>query len=457
MDEDMLALAAASLQRGDWADARDAYQRALAAGEDAATLEGLAYACWWLQDDVTTIDSRCRAFRLYLDAHDPMSAARVAIAACERVRDVGRAAEWCQRLRELSERWAFELMIAVCRTHYASTLVARGQWREAEREFQAAIAGFGRPHRGQAAEALVRLADLRVRQGRLDDAAELLDRVDSGPAHMLGHTIARAVRAALLLESGDPHGAVDTAETFLRAMPGPESLERAPALEILVRANIDLGDEPGARAALAGLRTLADLVRTQPMMAAASLAQGAVTHAFADAAAARIALLDAVDQFAVVDAPYERAQALLVLAACLAGSDRRAAARTHGAEALHIAQALGARSLVRRARDLLADLGTAPAPEATPFADLTRRKAEILRLIARGSGNHDIAAQLVISVRTVERHISNIYLKLGLEGPRPGRPPPPRHSATAWCSRRLCVCRRTDLRVRTHVGGPSSG
>jgi DNA-binding NarL/FixJ family response regulator len=543
MDEDMLALAAASLQRGDWADARDAYQRALAAGEDAATLEGLAYACWWLQDDVTTIDSRRRAFRLYLEAGDPVSAARVAIslardhilhgeravangwvgraerllaeagplaesgwlsivkahialyadrdlplarrraqdaialgqaigsrevemlalayeglalvsdglvaegmakldasstaaisgelqgvdeagtiaccliAACERVRDVGRAAEWCQRLRELSERWAFELMIAVCRTHYASTLVARGQWGEAEREFQAAIAGFGRPHRGQAAEALVRLADLRVRQGRLDEAAELLDRVDAGPAHMLGHKIARAVRAALLLEHGDPQGAVDTAETFLRAMPGPESLERAPALEILVRANIDLGDEPGARAALAGLRTLADLVRTQPMLAAASFAQGAVAHAFADPAAARVALLDAVDQFAVVDAPYERAQALLVLAACLAGSDRRPAARTNAAEALHIAKALGARSLVRQARDLLADLGTAPAPEATPFADLTRREAEILRLVARGSGNHDIAAQLVISVRTVERHISNIYLKLGLEGP----------------------------------------
>jgi tetratricopeptide repeat protein len=157
------------------------------------------------------------------------------IAACERVRDVGRAAEWCQRLRELSERWAFELMIAVCRTHYASTLVARGHWQEAEREFQAAIAGFGHPHRGQAAEAQVRLAELLIRQGRLDEAAELLDRVDAGAGRKLGHTIALTVRAALLLERGDPQGAADTAETFLRAMPGPESLERAPALETLCR------------------------------------------------------------------------------------------------------------------------------------------------------------------------------------------------------------------------------
>jgi LuxR family transcriptional regulator, maltose regulon positive regulatory protein len=508
--EDMLALGAAALGRGNWADARDAYQRALAVGEDAATLEGLAYACWWLRDDAVTVDARRKAFRLYLDAGDSVSAARVAIslardhilqgersvatgwvgraqrllaeagplvesgwlsivkahlalyadhdppqarrhaqegmgkldesstaaisgelrgvdeagtiaccliAACERVRDVGRAAEWCQRLRELSERWAFELMIAICHTHYASTLVARGQWQEAEREFQAAIAGFGHPHRGQAAEAQVRLAELLVRQGRLDEAAELLDRVDAGPARMMGHTIALAVRAILLLERGDPQGAADTAETYLRAMPGPESLERAPALETLVQANIALGDEQGARAALAGLRTLADLVRTEPMLAAARFAQGAVAHAFADPAAARVALLDAVALFTTVDAPYERAQALLLLARCLAGTERAAAAAAHAAEALGIAQGLGARSVVRQARDLLAELGTSPAPAAVTFAGLTSREAEILRLIARGSGNHEIAARLVISVRTVERHVSNIYLKLGLEGP----------------------------------------
>jgi LuxR family transcriptional regulator, maltose regulon positive regulatory protein len=77
--EDLLALAVAALGRGDWAGARHAYQRALEVGESAATLEGLAYACWWLRDDVATVDSRRRAFRLYLDAGDPVSAARVAI------------------------------------------------------------------------------------------------------------------------------------------------------------------------------------------------------------------------------------------------------------------------------------------------------------------------------------------------------------------------------------------
>jgi hypothetical protein len=77
--EDMLALGTAALGGGNWADARDAYQRALAVGEDAATLEGLTYACWWLRDDAVTVDARRKAFRLYLDAGDSVSAARVAI------------------------------------------------------------------------------------------------------------------------------------------------------------------------------------------------------------------------------------------------------------------------------------------------------------------------------------------------------------------------------------------
>jgi tetratricopeptide (TPR) repeat protein len=311
------------------------------------------------------------------------------IAACERVRDLGRAAEWCERLKELCQGWSFELMIAVCRTHYGSTLVSRGQWREAEREFHAAIAGFGHPHRGQVAEAHVRLADLRVRQGRLDEAAELLDTVSSGPDRMLGHKLALAVQAAVALERGDPRTAVDTAEVFLGAIPDRESLERAPALEVLVRAGVALGDEPAARAALAGLRTLADLVRTPPMLAAALAAQGAVANAFGDPTAARVALLDAADLFAEVDAPDERAQATLLLARCLAGSGRREAA----------------------------------------------------------------------AVRAAERHVSNIYLKLGVEGNGA------RTSAVAAALQHGlvqpapagCVRRRPRLRAGTHVPGPPAG
>jgi hypothetical protein len=89
--EELLALAGAALGRGDWAGARDAYRQVLEGGESAAVLEGLAYACWWLQEDATTVDCRRRAFRLYLDADDKVSAARVAISPGPGPHTLGRA------------------------------------------------------------------------------------------------------------------------------------------------------------------------------------------------------------------------------------------------------------------------------------------------------------------------------------------------------------------------------
>jgi DNA-binding CsgD family transcriptional regulator len=339
------------------------------------------------------------------------------IYACERVRDFGRAAEWCGRLKEFCERWSFELMIAICRTHYASTLVSQGAWKDAEAELQGAISGFGSTHPGQAAEALVRLADLRVRQGRLDEAEALLDTVDAGPARMMGHKIALAVRSNLLLEGGDPRAAVDTAEAFLRSIPDRSSLERAPALEVLVRAHVALGDEVAARSALAELRTLADSVRTDPMRAAALLAQGGLAHAFGDPAAARIALEDAAGLFAQVGAPYERALASLLLARRLAADARPQAALGRASEALHLAHGVGAATVIRAARDLLSELGAGADAGPTTLPGLTRRETEILRFMAQGLDNREIATKLVLSVRTVERHVSNVYLKLGVDGP----------------------------------------
>jgi ATP/maltotriose-dependent transcriptional regulator MalT len=307
-------------------------------------------------------------------------------------------------------------MIAICRTHYASTLVSQGQWDDAQIELREAIDTFGKTHPGQAAEALVRLADLRIRQGRLDEAAELLDEVQSGPARMMGHKIALAARSALLLERGDACAAIETAERFLRSIRDEESLERTSALEVILRAHIVLDNEPEARNALARLRGLSDSVNTAPMRGAVLLAQGELARAFADPSAARTALEDASDIFEEVGMPLEAAQARLLLAFCLhdAGDDQAAAG--HARDALSAAQALGATTLIDGARRLLEGLGQPPATAPTPFAGLTLRETEILGLIARGLSNHDIATRLVLSVRTVERHVSNIYLKLDLEG-----------------------------------------
>ena len=193
-------------------------------------------------------------------------------------------------------------------------------------------------------------------------------------------------------------------------------LERTSALEAIVRAQVSLGNEREARDALARLRNLADTVNTSPMRGSALLAQGVVARAFGDQASARTAFEDASDLFQETGLPYETAQATLLIARCLQVMDRDEAAAVNAREALLIAERLGAGGLLRAAYDLLTELGCATDAGPPMFPGLTGRESEILVLIAQGLNNHDIAERLVLSVRTVERHVSNIYLKLGFEG-----------------------------------------
>jgi hypothetical protein len=88
------------------------------------------------------------------------------IDACKRVRDLERAGEWCLRVQEIATRFADRQMFAVCRTHYADLLVWHGEFARAEAELEAAVAELGRLRPGKDVDALVRLAELRRRQGR---------------------------------------------------------------------------------------------------------------------------------------------------------------------------------------------------------------------------------------------------------------------------------------------------
>lgn len=126
------------------------------------------------------------------------------IYACERVRDVERAAQGCDHLRHLAARWGYHAMFSFCRTHYAGVLIARGDWPRAEAELVAAVEELAATHPAMAVEGIVRLADLRRRQGRLDDAATLLARLDDHPLRMLGTTPGLLGRAAVALDRGDP-------------------------------------------------------------------------------------------------------------------------------------------------------------------------------------------------------------------------------------------------------------
>src|SRR5438445_3697786 len=92
------------------------------------------------------------------------------VTACERVRDFDRAAQWCDRMLEFAARWHIRDLFAVCKAHYAAILVSRGTWDEAEDAFATAMRELEGSRPGMLFEAVVRLGELRRRQGRLDEA-----------------------------------------------------------------------------------------------------------------------------------------------------------------------------------------------------------------------------------------------------------------------------------------------
>jgi DNA-binding NarL/FixJ family response regulator len=323
------------------------------------------------------------------------------IDACQRVRDLDRAGEWCLRVEEISRRYADAEMFATCRTHYADLLIWQGQWREAEETLSAACRELGGVPR-KVIDGVVRLAELRRRQGRPDQVEALL-------AEAEGHRLALLVGAALHLDRGDAPTAVEEAERFLRRVGKADRFERAPALELLVRASLAIGDRARADEAAEELERTADTGGTAPLRASALVARGRVAAETAPAAA-RSALEDAVDLYVACGARYEAAQARCDLADVLYTLGR-------DAEADAVASV---------ARAALIELG-APRPAApAERALLTVREREVLRLLAKGRSNDDIASELVVSIRTVERHVENIYGKVGTSGRTA------RAAATAW-------------------------
>jgi DNA-binding NarL/FixJ family response regulator len=321
------------------------------------------------------------------------------IDACQRVRDLDRAGEWCVRVEEISHRYADAEMFATCRTHYADILVWRGEWREAEETLGAACRELGGVPR-KVVEGVVRLAELRRRQGRPDQAEALLAQAE-------GHRMALLVRAALRLDREDALGAAEEAERFLRRVGNADHFERVPALELLVRARLRLGDRAAAHEAVDELERTAAEGGTSSLRAVALVARSR-SNAEAAPEEARHALEDAVELFAACGARYEAAQARLELARLLRRLDRGTDADVAGATA----------------RAALAELGApSPPPERSL---LTAREQEVLRLLARGHSNDAIASELFVSVRTVERHVENLYRKIGVSGRTA------RAAATAW-------------------------
>lgn len=329
------------------------------------------------------------------------------IFACERVRDHERAAEWCQRMRAAAERTPSNLARGICRAHYAGVLIWRGRWTEAEEQLQEASDFLRTSRPPYVAESAVRLADLRLRQGRMEEAATLFRSVEWHPLALLG-------LAELFLETGRPKDAEEQIDRYLRTIPETNRLRRAAALELQIRVLALLGNHAGATAALAALREVSSAVGTVALQAGAAFAAGMMTSAAGDHEGARVHLQDAVGQFERGGTPYEAARARLELASVLVTLDRLERAREE-AEVAHAAlERLGSPFFGGRAAALLLDLGRRSRSHAGMRGDpaLTGRQLGVLRLIADGLSDREIAARLGVSVHTVHRHVANILTRL---------------------------------------------
>ena len=339
------------------------------------------------------------------------------ITACERVRDLERAEQWSQRMLEFAKRWRIQDLFAVCRAHYGAILVLRGTWEEADAAFETALRELRASRPGIAFEALVRRADLRRRQGRFEEAAELFRQVEFHPYAQLG-------LAHVALDSGDAALAADRATRFLRKL-GPESrLQRAAGLDLYARALIALGETEPARNAHDNLRGVVAEVGSDSLRASALAVEGLLTEAEGDLDAARSLIEDAIDLFRQCGDPFETAQSRLDLARVLAALGRSDPAAEQARLAHEALAGMQAEREAQRAGALIIELGDPASAKATSV--LTPRELDVLGLVAQGLSNAQIAQRLVLSEHTVHRHLANILRKLGLSS---------RAAAAAWVTR----------------------
>lgn len=327
------------------------------------------------------------------------------IDACQRVRDYDRAAQWCIKVKEICKRWRHKAVFAYCRTQYAAMLIWKGEWPEAERELTTAIQELKKLKPVSVNSGILRLADLRRRQGRWTEAAALFEEIKSRGTKALAC-------AALLYDQGEFQQAHDLIDKSLRHIPPTEKTERIAALELFIQVNVKLQQLETATNTLHELEEIASLISTPPILAACLSAKGAVKLAHADYDNAKKDLEDAIDLYEQLFCPFETARSRTVLASVLVKLGQLSQAETELNTAIQTFKKLGAKRDLEKSRQQLKELGT----ETINDYGFSRRELDILKLVATGKTNEQISDTLSISLRTVEKHLSNIYQKLGISG-----------------------------------------
>lgn len=326
------------------------------------------------------------------------------IVACSRALEVERAAQWIRAAEPFTHRYGAWHLYTTCRTHYGAILFGQGKWVEAEQELHESLRIGQAAEPALHAEALAKLAELRVAQGRLDEATQLLAGFEDQPASAYP-------RAWAHLRRGEPELAATILDRQLDKS-GEGCLQATPLCELRAEADLAGGQLEAAMARAVRLTQRGDGAGCAVMTARGERVKGHVLIAGEDTGAAVQPLGRALDIFTHLDLPYDAAQTHLLLARAH-GDGARAIADARAA--LEVFEGLGAARDADEAAALLRGLGVpAPRGDHRRGALLSAREQEVLALIEQGLTNHQIAERLFLSPKTVEHHVRSLFTKLGV-------------------------------------------
>ena len=316
------------------------------------------------------------------------------VALCMDCYDLRRAQEWTSALTDwLAAQHGMVAYRGTCQVHRAELLQLKGAWAEAATEASAAcdrLAESGEFGLGLAHYRLAELARLRGDWATAERAFE--------QSAALGAEIQPGL-SRLRLAQGRPDLAAAGLDRVLAEY--PDSARRPLVLAARVEVALTCKDLPAARSAMTEIQRYADPSGPVYLQGVAEHACGSVLLAEGQATDALPRLRRAWSLWQQVEAPYEAARTrLLVADACRALGDEDAARME--LDAAH------------RALEVLGAAGDLAAAQAAASGPLSPRESEVLRLLATGATNRAMARRLFLSEKTVARHVSNIFAKIGV-------------------------------------------